>query len=313
MKVFFATDIHGSQTCFLKFLNAGKFYGAEALIFGGDLTSKIVVPVVEGSASGRHGVHTECTWVASARDADKAEERLRAQGLCPARLSPEQLIQMHEDEQFREKVMSEAITATAQAWVNLADSRLAEGGTECYMLAGNDDPEAVVEILRHAEHVVCHDGRVAMIKGELPLLGCGYSNHTPFSSPREMAEDDLLSMLHRLFSAVSSPSHVILNAHCPPSKSGLDWAPEITPELKVVSYGGQPHMVPVGSTSVRKAIEDFQPFLALHGHCHESPGKVRIRKTVCLNPGSLYGEGILCGALLHIVAGQLRDVQFVRA
>jgi len=45
-RIFFATDIHGSERAFRKFTNAGKFYGVDALILGGDLTGKMVVPII---------------------------------------------------------------------------------------------------------------------------------------------------------------------------------------------------------------------------------------------------------------------------
>src|SRR5215204_294306 len=46
-KVFFATDIHGSETCWRKFLNSGKHYEANIMILGGDMTGKALVPIVE--------------------------------------------------------------------------------------------------------------------------------------------------------------------------------------------------------------------------------------------------------------------------
>ncbi len=53
-------------------------------------------------------------------------------------------------------------------------------------------------------------------------------------------------------------------------------------------YGGHS----VGSRSIRRFIEAFQPRLTLHGHIHESPqvsGKYsdRIGNSLCLNPGQL--------------------------
>src|SRR5918992_3578060 len=42
--LFFATDIHGSEACFRKWLNAAEGYGADVLVMGGDLTGKMVVP-----------------------------------------------------------------------------------------------------------------------------------------------------------------------------------------------------------------------------------------------------------------------------
>jgi Icc-related predicted phosphoesterase len=46
MKIFFATDVHGSEKCWKKFINAGSFYGVDVLILGGDMTGKAIVPII---------------------------------------------------------------------------------------------------------------------------------------------------------------------------------------------------------------------------------------------------------------------------
>lgn len=46
MKIFFATDVHGSEICWKKFVNAGKFYEVEVIILGGDMTGKAIVPII---------------------------------------------------------------------------------------------------------------------------------------------------------------------------------------------------------------------------------------------------------------------------
>ena len=47
MRVFFATDIHGSDVCWRKFLNSGKHYDADAIVLGGDMTGKALIPMVD--------------------------------------------------------------------------------------------------------------------------------------------------------------------------------------------------------------------------------------------------------------------------
>ena len=37
--IFFSSDVHGSEKCWMKFVNAAKFYGAQALVMGGDITA----------------------------------------------------------------------------------------------------------------------------------------------------------------------------------------------------------------------------------------------------------------------------------
>ena len=44
LTIFYVADIHGSDVCFRKWLNAGRFYGADVLVIGGDLTGKVLLP-----------------------------------------------------------------------------------------------------------------------------------------------------------------------------------------------------------------------------------------------------------------------------
>jgi Icc-related predicted phosphoesterase len=59
-------------------------------------------------------------------------------------------------------------------------------------------------------------------------------------------------------------------------------------------------MKPVGSTAVRDAIQRYQPPLSVHGHIHESRGVAKLGRTLTVNPGSSYGDGVLQAALLDI-------------
>jgi len=59
MRVFFATDIHGSETCWRKFLNCAPHYKADVVILGGDMTGKALVPVVHDSGESWHGTLQE--------------------------------------------------------------------------------------------------------------------------------------------------------------------------------------------------------------------------------------------------------------
>ena len=99
---------------------------------------------------------------------------------------------------------------------------------------------------------------------------------------------------------VRDPSKAIFNLHCPPYKSGLDEAPAIDADLRLL-HGGRA-LRPVGSTAVREAIERYQPLLSLHGHIHESKGAVKIGKTLSINPGSAYEEGMLMAAIINLDA-----------
>ena len=104
--------------------------------------------------------------------------------------------------------------------------------------------------------------------------------------------------MDELVAKVIDPSRTIFNFHAPPYRSGLDEAPALDENLNMKAGGRA--MQPVGSTSVRTAIERVQPLLGLHGHNHESRGAVRIGRTLALSPGSSYEEGVLQGALVAV-------------
>lgn len=146
-KIYFATDIHGSEVCLRKFLNAAKFYDCDTMIMGGDITGKMIVPIVERG----QGVHTPPFTGATCRSAGTAWPS------C-ARRSP-----------------TPAITPTRRR-------------------------------------------------------------------PRR-------------------------------------WT---------------------ASTAVRDALAKYQPMLSLHGHIHESRGEARIGRTLAINPGSEYSEGVLRGAIITL-------------
>jgi len=126
----------------------------------------------------------------------------------------------------------------------------------------------------------------------------GWTNPTPWHTFREAEEPELAVRIAHAMEHAAEPENTILNFHAPPYGSKLDNAPALNEDLTYKS-GGQA-LRPVGSTAVRDAIKDFQPVLSLHGHIHESKGAARIGKTLALNPGSSYEEGILQAAIVNI-------------
>ncbi len=46
-RLFFATDLHGSERTYRKFINAGKFYDVDVLVMGGDITGKLLIPIIK--------------------------------------------------------------------------------------------------------------------------------------------------------------------------------------------------------------------------------------------------------------------------
>jgi uncharacterized protein len=297
-RLYYASDIHGSDVLWRKFLNAAGAYKASVLVMGGDLTGKVVVPLVE-HADGFHVELFGVSHVVVADDVEEMEHRIRANGMYPHRMSPQELGRVAElAEDDKERWFADVMRVTFGQWLALADDRL-DTVTRCFVMPGNDDPEGVDLAIEEATKVEACDDRVVEFDGHT-MISLGYANRTPFDSPRELDEDELLRRVRALAEQVNDMDRCIFNLHVPPYDSALDTAPALTEDLEVIMSGSAPKMVPVGSTAVREAIEQYQPLLSLHGHVHESAGATRIGRTLCINPGSDYHTGRISGCLIQL-------------
>lgn len=310
LTIFFASDIHGSERVFRKFLSAAPFYGADAVIFGGDITGKALVPIVE-VAPGRFRatLFGRVHEVEAGTGLDELEDRIRTNGFYPLRTTPDDAAGLADPGELK-AAFSRVMTETAERWVTLADERLRKAGIPALMMPGNDDEPMIRSLLAQGDWIVDAEGRRVELEG-YQVVSYGYSTSTPWHSPREVTEDGMASALDELVTQLVPGQPTIFNLHDPPHGSGLDLALKLTADLRVESGGGQPLVEPVGSTAVRAAIELVQPVLSLHGHIHESKAAGRIGRTVVINPGSTYGEGILQGVLVTLEKGKVIGQQFV--
>lgn len=310
LRLFVAADIHGSDVCWRKFLNAGRFYGVDALVLAGDITGKGLVPIVR-EPGGRFRVRFMGREnVLSLDEVESTEELIRFNGFYPYRCDPEEVDEMHQKSSSVGVAFGSAMREQLERWVGLAEDRLAGTGIRAFVMPGNDDQDFVSEILDQAPALENQDGRIIEVGG-YTLVGQGWSNPTPWDTPREKSELELAEELNRLLERIDEPRLTILNPHVPPYDTGIDFAPELRPDLSMVTRGGQPNMVPVGSTGVREVIDDFQPLISLSGHIHESKGVVRVGSTTCVNPGSEYNVGRLLGALVELRGKEVKHVQLV--
>jgi Icc-related predicted phosphoesterase len=299
-KLFFATDIHGSDRCFRKFLNAGKFYGADILLMGGDITGKMLVPVVQ-TAGGQFETHLFGRRRVVATDELPAlRKQIADAGYYAYDTTPEEIEQFRQrpdlvDEQFR-KVMH----ATLTSWLELAEERLADSGITCLLAPGNDDPFFVDDLLGSSARVINPDRHVVELEQGYTILSVGYSNPTPWDSPRELPEGKLRQLIDKQAAQVPDMSRCIFNLHVPPRDTMIDQAMALDEEFRPIMKSGSPVITGVGSTAVRQALETYEPLLGLHGHIHESRGEARFGRTRSLNPGSEYSEGVLRGALVTL-------------
>jgi uncharacterized protein len=309
VRAYYASDIHGSEVLWRKFLNAAPAYGVSVLIMGGDVTGKVVVPLVEAGDGFEAELFGERLELHGEQEVEAFEHRVRANGMYPHRMTAAELERVAElPAGEREQWFGDVMRRTFDDWLALAAERL-DDGVRCFVMPGNDDPPGVDAALDAAQRVEACDERLVEFDGHT-MVSLGWANRTPFDSPRELDEDELYRRVARLADQVEDMDRCVFNLHVPPYASELDTAAQLDDELNVVMQGSEPKLVPVGSTAVRELIERYQPALALHGHVHESPGAVRLGRTLSLNPGSDYHTGRINGCLLTLGADTVRH-QFV--
>jgi Icc-related predicted phosphoesterase len=300
IRLFYAGDVHGSRVCWKKFVNAAAHYPADALIMGGDLTGKALVPIVRaGDGSYAARVIGEQRVAHTAEELDQMQQAISTNGMYPLIVDEDEARRLEEDSVRRAQVFEQALLDELRLWVKLADERLAGTDTRAYVIPGNDDPWSIDEVLASGTNVVPCDERIEVV-GPHEVVSLGYSNRTPWETPRELDEEEIYARLRRLADQLEKPERAVFNVHVPPWESSLDTAYEVDKDLRYVTRGGRPHEVPTGSHAVRQILEETQPVLSLHGHIHESKGVTRIGRTVAINPGSDYGSGHLDGCLVHL-------------
>jgi Icc-related predicted phosphoesterase len=297
LRIFFATDIHGSEVCWRKFLNAGTFHKADVLIMGGDMTGKAMVPIVRANGGWEVTLQEQRHELQSDDELGAMEKRIRDRGYYPVRLTREELQAWSADQALVDARFKDEMLRSVEGWMALADERL--GGTEirCVVSPANDDMFEIDPIIDQAEHVQLGEANTIQLDG-FTLVSTGWANPTPWKTFRELPEDELRNRIDGLVASVPDRQRAIFNFHAPPYASNLDAAPQLDADMKYVA-GGQA-LVPVGSKAVRGSILDYGPALSLHGHIHEGKGAVKLGRTLAVNPGSSYEDGVLQAAIVDL-------------
>jgi len=314
-RIFFATDLHGSETCFYKFINAGNFYRVDFLVLGGDLTGKQLILIIERSDGTHFSNFMGQDWIIK-NDADLVmlEKKIRDSGLYPLRATPSMKQEFDANPSKVREVFSDLMFERLRHWVTVAEERLKASNVKLYITGGNDDPFEITPILKSSGLIVDPEDDVTELDGEHEMISSGYSNLTPWNCPRDISEEELLSRIESMASKVRNMNNSVFNLHVPPYDTEIDRAPKLDTSVsppKPLMEGGQLLMAPAGSKAVRQAMEKHQPMLGLHGHIHESAGFFRIGRTLCINPGSTYSQGVLRGAIINVERGKIKGFQFV--
>lgn len=311
MRIFFATDIHGSEVCWRKFLNAAAIYEPDAMIIGGDITGKVLVPVV-AEGPGRWTAKPGSGEIAlEGEEALDAYEREVADvGSYTVRLSADGHEELRADPARVDAAFHEAVLTRAQEWMELAAERMGGNAIPLLVSGGNDDYWEVDDVLHAAGRVECPDRDVVPL-GEFDLLSFGAANETPWDCPRDMSEAELAEVYRGLAERLGGERPAIFNLHVPPHDTPLDEAPMLDEQHRPTASLTGSVMAPVGSTAVRELIEATQPTLSLHGHVHESRAIAKLGRSTALNPGSEYSQGILRAVVVDVDSRKVRRHQFI--
>jgi len=299
MKIYFATDVHGSEICWKKFISASKFYEADVLILGGDMTGKAIVPII-AQGGGKYKVillDTE-TILETKEEVDKMVATIQDRGYYPYLTNPDEVGEILATSGRSDELFVKEALKTMQHWMEYADARLEVSGIRCFVCPGNDDMFEVDEVIKQSKHVTLAEGKVIELDEHHEMINAGWSTPTPWNTPREESEDQLRQRIQVMIDRLKDVKNSVFNLHNPPYGSGLDEAPELTKDMRP-AYAGR-SLVPVGSHAVLELIEKYEPLLTLHGHIHEGKGTRKYKRTLCINPGSMYEQGMLQGAVVEL-------------
>jgi Icc-related predicted phosphoesterase len=304
--LFFATDVHGSDICWKKFVSAGKFYGADVIIQGGDMTGKAIVPIIHQGGDRYKAVLLEQASMLEGEDqVQRMEQQIKSRGYYPYRTTPDEIAELDGDPARVDAIFHTQVLQTAEQWLAYADEKLEGTGIRCYVAPGNDDMFELDDLIRTSKHVQLAEGKVIELDRHHEMISSGWSNPTPWNTYREEEDHELRARYDAMLAQLQDPRQAVFNLHPPPYGTTLDDVPELTEDLKPKHAGRS--LVPVGSRSVREVILEYQPILGLHGHIHEGKGAIRLGKTLCINPGSMYEQGRLLGAVVNLARNKVKS------
>ncbi len=314
-RLFYACDIHGSEPTYRKFLNAAKFYEVDALVFGGDLMGKLLIPMVRDAGdTWRARLQGQNHHIRSEEEMKEFKRVLQTLGFYWQEMDPEEYTRYVGNQEKIDELFDVLAKQRLKEWVALAEERLSGTHVRVYLCGGNDDTDEVLTALEEAQdRVVNCENQVVELDDENVMATVGYSTPTPWETPRERSEEQIGEVIEKLMAEVADPTRCVFNFHCPPLDSSLDTClkldASVWPPTPVIE-NGQPIYYGAGSQAVTDALEAYQPVVGLHGHIHESRGAIRYGRTPAFNPGSEYGEGVLRGLIVAIRGGEVVGHQF---
>lgn len=314
IRILYGSDFHGSDTVFRKFISAGLQYKTNYMIVGGDVTGKAMIPVIH-QGGGRYLAYLfGSEQVASnADELEKVRKSISNVGFYPIVLEKDEAEALEADPQKMAHRFEQEMCQRVREWLTLAEEKLTPQNITMFFMAGNDDLASIDETTAEFKHVHNPDMKHFVLDDGYELVGNSNANMTPWACARDLEEDELKTKMDLLAGMLQNPERTIAVLHVPPYSSGLDTCPDLDKNLKIITQGGQVVMKQAGSSAVKAFIEKVQPLLTLHGHIHESPGHVRIGRTLSINAGSEYAEGILKAAIINLENGKVKGHMLISA
>jgi len=314
MRILYGSDFHGSEAAFRKFISSGLQYKANVMIVGGDVTGKAMIPVIH-QGEGKYLAHffgSDHT-TSSPEELEKLKRSISNVGFYPIVLEKDEAQELESDPVKMSARFEREMCQRIREWLTLAEEKLVPQNIELYFMAGNDDLASIDETIAEFKHVRNPDMKHFELEGGYELVGNSNANMTPWACARDVEEEELTRKLDILAGMIQNAERTIAVLHVPPLGSGLDTCPELDKELRIITQGGQVVMKSAGSSAVRAFIEKVQPMLTLHGHIHESPGHARSGRTLSINAGSEYAEGIMKAAIVNLENGRVKGHLLISA
>jgi len=303
LRIFLACDPHGSQKTWESMCRAPDIFKADVAMMCGDLTGKAIRPIVkekEGQWYAKSGDKKKT--FKNQKDLDHFVKFTKDEGFYPYILNPDELAELQEKEGLVKELFGRLMRERIAEWLDMAAEKISKS-VDIIVNPGNDDDYVIDEVIKNHPRITYPLKRVVDVHG-YPLISLEWVSSTPWSTYRECPDEQLMAKLEEEFARVSDYKNLLCNFHDPPFDSGLDTAPTLKKDLSISKAGAMALAGPVGSKSVRACIEKYQPLVGMHGHIHESVGFRNIGRTLCVNPGSEYREGILKGFVINVDDGK---------
>jgi Icc-related predicted phosphoesterase len=270
------------------------------------MTGKAIVPIIhQGGDAYKVVLLQQESMLHGEDEVEEMVKKIKSRGYYPYRTTPDEITDLNAAPDRVDEIFSSEVLKTAEQWLAYADEKLDGTGIRCYVAPGNDDMFELDDLVRTSKHVRLGEGQVIDLDKQHQMISSGWSNITPWHTFREEDEDKLRARYEAMISQLTDVKNSVFNIHVPPYGSTLDEAPELDENLRP-KYGGR-SIVPVGSHAVRAVIDEYQPLLGLFGHIHEAKGTARLGRTLCINPGSMYEQGRLLGALINLGRNKIKN------